>query len=215
MAASVAPAVALAHSHRLRLRLTEFNSVTCGGRDGVSNTFATALWAPDALFQLLRVGVDGVNLHLRGRGYNVPFRIKGDRFIARPLLYGLVMFVRTLGPQARITPLAVGPGLRPGIDAWGVVVRRRYLHVLVIDKTANAARLTLRVPGATRPAGVERLQAPSARAEHRVTLAGQQLSRDGRWVGQREVQMVAPARGAYGLTVPGFSEALVSVPLRG
>jgi hypothetical protein len=31
----------------------------------VSDTFATALWAPDALFELLRAGIDGVNVHVR------------------------------------------------------------------------------------------------------------------------------------------------------
>jgi hypothetical protein len=32
------------------------NSVTCGGVRGVSNTLVTALWAPDALFELRRRG---------------------------------------------------------------------------------------------------------------------------------------------------------------
>ena len=37
----VASAVATAHAAGLRFRLTEFNSVTCGGKPGVSDTFAT------------------------------------------------------------------------------------------------------------------------------------------------------------------------------
>ena len=43
----------LAHGAGLRFRLDEVNSVTCGGTRGVSDTFATALWAPDALLSLL------------------------------------------------------------------------------------------------------------------------------------------------------------------
>jgi hypothetical protein len=58
MAASLRPAVDLAHSAGLPFRLTEVNSVTCGGVAGVSDTFVTALWAPDAMFELLRAGVD-------------------------------------------------------------------------------------------------------------------------------------------------------------
>jgi hypothetical protein len=38
----------LAHRAGFPFRLTEQNSVTCGGLAGVSNTFATALWAPAA-----------------------------------------------------------------------------------------------------------------------------------------------------------------------
>jgi hypothetical protein len=65
MAHSVKPVVILAHRAGLPFRLTELNSVTCGGRLGVSDAFATALWAPDALSALLQTGVDGVNVHVR------------------------------------------------------------------------------------------------------------------------------------------------------
>src|SRR5581483_2762732 len=65
MARTAAPAIAVAHKAGLSLRLTEINSVTCGGVEGVSNTFATALWVPDALFELMRAGVEGVHLHAR------------------------------------------------------------------------------------------------------------------------------------------------------
>jgi hypothetical protein len=45
MARALEPAVELAHDASLPFRLTELNSVTCGGLPGVSDTFATALWA--------------------------------------------------------------------------------------------------------------------------------------------------------------------------
>jgi hypothetical protein len=60
----VRAAVRLGHRARLAFRMTELNSVTCGGLAGVSDTFVTALWAPDALFELLLAGVDGVNVHV-------------------------------------------------------------------------------------------------------------------------------------------------------
>ena len=73
MARALTPAVRLAHRAGLPFRLTELNSVTCGGVEGVSDTFATALWAPDALFELLRAGVDGVNVHVRPYTINAAF----------------------------------------------------------------------------------------------------------------------------------------------
>ena len=86
----------------LPLRLTEINSVTCGGLAGVSNTFATALWAPDALFELMRAGVSGVNVHVRTDAINAAFKLTSDGLAARPLLYGLIAFRRILG---------TGPGM--------------------------------------------------------------------------------------------------------
>ena len=211
MALSVAPAVALAHRSGLKFRLTEFNSVTCLGRLGVSNTFATALWAPDAIFQMLRAHVDGVNLHLRIDSPNAPFVLGPDGFDARPAFYGLVAFAHTLGPGARLTPLAVRGAT---LSAWGVRVRGDQLRVLIIDKSSRGARVTLALRGAHGAATVQRLLAPSVAAEQGETFAGQSLDAAGRWVGRKVVQRIVHRRGGYGVSVPGYSAALVTVPLR-
>ena len=63
LADSVAPLVGVAHARHVALRIDEMNSVSCGGAPGVSNAFVSALWALDAMFQMARVGVDGVNIH--------------------------------------------------------------------------------------------------------------------------------------------------------
>ena len=63
LANSVARYVALAHAHGLPLRIGEMNSIACGGARGVSDTYASTLWSLDALFEMARVGVDGVNIH--------------------------------------------------------------------------------------------------------------------------------------------------------
>jgi hypothetical protein len=210
MARYVAPAVALAHRSGLKFRLTEFNSVTCLGRLGVSNTFATALWAPDAIFQMLRAHVDGVNLHLRIDSPNAPFVLGPGGFDARPAFYGLVAFTHTLGPGARLTPLAVRGAT---LSAWGVRVRGDQLRVLIIDKSSRGARVTLRLRGAHGEATVQRLLAPSVAAEQGVTFDGQWLNAEGHWVGRKVMQRVAHHRGGYAVSVPPYSAALVTVPL--
>ena len=63
LADSVAAYVALAHARHLPLRIDEINTDACGAAPGVSNAFVSALWALDALFEMARVGVDGVNIH--------------------------------------------------------------------------------------------------------------------------------------------------------
>jgi hypothetical protein len=44
-------------------RMTEGNTVFLGGKPGVSDVFAAALWSADYLFQLMSMGYSGVNLH--------------------------------------------------------------------------------------------------------------------------------------------------------
>ncbi len=205
--------VRLAHRSGLGFRLTELNSVTCGGRAGVSDTFATALWAPDALFSLLHAGVDGVNLHVREYTINAAFALTRHGIFARPLFYGLVMFTRMLGPDARLVPVEVRAPRSAGLAVWAVRVGRAGLHLLLIDKGQTGVSVALHLP-ATSTAGVERLLAPSVNSRGPVTLAGQSLSAKGRWRGQRVTTTVLPlARDLYRINLPAGSAALVSVPL--
>jgi hypothetical protein len=213
MAASVSKAVALAHRSGLKFRLTEFNSVTCLGRLGVSNTFATSLWAPDAMFQMLRAGVDGMNLHLRVDSPNAPFVLSANGFDARPAFYGLVAFTRTLGPGARLIPVNLHTRA-PRLSAWAVQLDHQRLNLLVLDKSGAAARVTLVLRGARGAASVQRLLAPSVGAEQDVTFAGQSLNSSGHWVGRRVIGRLSGHDGSYALMVPAYSAALVSVKLR-
>jgi hypothetical protein len=210
LARSLAQVVADAHRAGLPFRLTEVNSVTCGGIRGVSNTFATALWAPDTLFELLRAGVDGVNVHVHAASINAAFTFDRRGLVPRPLLYGMVMFARTLGTGARLLPVEVRNRRRLHVKVWAVAVAGGGLHLLVIDKGERAARVTLRVPP-NGPASVQRLLSPSVASHAGVRLAGQSLDARGRWIGRRVVSRLVPSADGYKLTVPGYSAALVSV----
>jgi hypothetical protein len=210
LAKDVAGAVKVAHDAGLKFRLTEINSVTCGGKAGVSNTFATALWAPDALFTLMRAGVDGVNLHVRAYAINAPFSLNRYGLNPRPLLYGLIMFARTLGADARLVRLHMAHARSLNLSAWAVRVSGGMLHVLLIDKSNRAVRVALHLP-ATGPATVQRLLAPSASSTTGETLDGQRLGPDGTWIGTRLTETVTPGAHGYMLTLPRRSEALVGV----
>jgi hypothetical protein len=94
----------VARSAGLPLRLSEFNSVTCGGRTGVSDTFATALWAPDTMFSMWNVGVAGVNIHLAPGQSNAAFSISSSGLTPSPLLYGMILFSRAAGSGAPGSP---------------------------------------------------------------------------------------------------------------
>jgi hypothetical protein len=211
-ARAVRAAVRLAHRAGLIYRVTELNSVTCGGLPGVSNSFATALWAPQVLFELLRAGVDGANLHVRPDKINAPFALRGDRVTARPLLYGLILFERTLGAAARLVPVRLSGSHGSRLEAWAVRVGSRGLHVLLINPGARPHTVAVRVPAVGR-ATVQRLRAPALDATTGVTLGGRRLGADGRWRGRIIDETVEPRGGEYDIAVPGASAALVAVRL--
>jgi hypothetical protein len=214
MAQSVKPALVIAHHAGYPFELTEFNSITCGGLTGVSNTFATALWAPDAEFELFRAGIQGIHLHARQYAINDPFTFDATGMTARPLLYGLILFARTLGPDARFVPLHLESGAALHLKAWAVEVGRDTLHVLLINKGPNRLRVGLSLPA--RGAGtVERLLAPGPDAVSGETLGGRWLGRDARWHGKPVRERVRGHSHRYQVAMPAYSSALLSVRLAG
>src|SRR5205823_3666777 len=147
---ALTPVVKLAARAGLPFRLTEINSITCGGLAGVSNSFATALWAPDAVFEYVRTGARGVNLHARVDAINDPFTFDArGGLVVHPLLYGLILFARSLGPNARLVRTQWRASA-PRLKAWAVAVGRSTLHVLLLNKGPSTISVTMTLPAGRR-----------------------------------------------------------------
>ena len=178
LASSLHPWLQVAHRQHRRLRVDELNSVACRGQTGISDTFASSLWVTDALFSLLHAGIDGVNIHtLPGAAYELfAFTQSGDRWsgAVRPVYYGLQLFAQAAPPGSRLLAL---PGLGGGssvLSAWATRDLQGIERVVLIDKDPlRAETVTLRPPaGVPGGATLERMQAPSLRANSGVTLGG-------------------------------------------
>lgn len=74
----------------LPCRISEANSCWNGGLQGVSDTFASALWCADTMLRFASLGMAGVNLHGGGNGWYSP--IVGSPsagFARRPEFFGI------------------------------------------------------------------------------------------------------------------------------
>jgi hypothetical protein len=69
IAAETRQVEAVARAHGRVYRMTEGNSCYRGGKPGMSDAFAAALWAGDYMLELASLGCAGVNLHGGGSGY--------------------------------------------------------------------------------------------------------------------------------------------------
>ena len=208
LAASLLPAIAAAHQAGLKFRLTELGSASCTGLPGVSDTFATALWAPDVLFNMLADGVDGVNVHTRYNTSNTPLDGPGST-IVRPFFYGMVAFTRTLGPGASLLQTSVSGQLPAGLSVWPVALQGGQMHVLLINKASSTATVALQA-GAQASAQVQSLQSSSMSPGAQVTFGGQQLSNNGAWQGSPETATLSARDGAYQVSVPPLSASLLT-----
>jgi hypothetical protein len=84
--------------------------------------------------------------------------------------------------------------------------------VLLTNQGPGGARVTLQLP-ARAPLTLTRLMAPAANATTGVTLAGQSINAAARWSGYRVSTSVSRGARGYSVTLPGYSAALLSVPL--
>lgn len=208
LAQRLRPAIAFARQAGMSLVVSEINSASCAGPPGVTDSFATALWAPDVLFELLRAGVNGVYWHIRAHRLNSPFQLQASAIQPSPELYGLALFAQMLKARARLVTAEVTSAPGAEVKVWAVRSRRE-TSVLVINEGPQPASAALNLGRALGAARVERLLAPSVSSITGVTLAGRSIGGDARWHGRQRLATVRPQAGTYRLSIPGYSAALL------
>ena len=210
LAKTLSGVFALTQSKGVPLRVTEMNSVTCGGRKHLAESFATALWAPDALFEMMHLGVAGVNWHIRPKLPNAPFHLGPNGVEPLPEAYGLAVFAQMLGPRARLEDVSITSSLGHRVKAWAVDSKNG-LKLLLINKSGQTLKARVKMGNGHSSASVSRLVAPSAAAETGETFAGQTIGPDARWHGRNDTFSISPgSNGIYTLHMHPYSAAIVN-----
>ncbi len=211
------PDIAIAHSHGIPFRVDEMNAITCAGDQGVSNTSASALWVLDALFQLVRAGVDGVNIHTwrgsAGKLFDMHYRHGRWVGTVQPEYYGMLMFAQAAPPGSRL--LSTGrPDVGP-LRSWAVLAPDHSIRVVLVNDSLKHTRWVLvRPPRTGGRAEVEQLEAPSAYARKGITLGGQSFGTQtatGRLTGSRRVTLLRPSSSGYTVRVPAASAVMLTI----
>ena len=126
----------------LPYRMSEGNSCWNGGQVGVSDVFASALWAAGYLLQCAQRGWAGVNLHGGGYGnYSPLVGTPSKSFQRRPEFFGMKFAQRYSGWSMVPSTLA---GASPRVDAF-VLEKGTSRELVLINKTPDPVRCTLPV----------------------------------------------------------------------
>jgi hypothetical protein len=203
----------IAHSAQLPYRLCETASYSGGGKSGVSDTFAAALWALDYLFVLASYGCGGVNMetgvnHLGWISHYTPISDNlAGHYGATPEYYGLLAFVQAA--RGELIAVSCNTG-GVNLTAYATRQNRDAMTLAVINKDFSQDAIVEVIGAVSWQARVMRLSAPSLSAPGGVTLGNASMSNDGTWKGVKAEDALT-AGGKVLLEVPANSAALVSL----
>jgi hypothetical protein len=217
LADSVAAAVRASHARHIPVRIDEMNTIGCGVDRAVGESFASALWALDAMFNMAWVGVDGVNIAtFPGATFDLFTFSQADgrwRAVVEPEYYGLLMFAQAAPPGSRL--LTVSPTRAAHLEAYATRGPDKTLRVVLINEGAGARPVEVKADGASSTGKLELLTAPSLRARAGVTLGGQGYGSNtttGVLAGAHKTYRIAPSDGEYVLRVPPATAAMLTLP---
>jgi hypothetical protein len=236
IAADIPRIVAAAGAANLKYRMTEGNSCYRGGKPGVSDAFASSLWAADYMLNLAQAGCVGVNLHGGGTkqiraalgghlpGESVATRpdaaasgsfytpIAGDAdkgFFARPIFYGMLLASHFAGASIIANDF---DSQGANATAYAAKTPAGFSVALFNKDAARDLEIVLAIdglPGAHEKRGrVWRLAGSALDAISGVTLAGAEVAADGSW-SAKNAEKLSSRDGRFTVSLPRASGALV------
>jgi hypothetical protein len=213
--------MSIAQASEIPFRMDETNTVSCGGTSGISNTFASALWAAGYLPQAMSLGVAGINLHgnpANCGGY-APLcaatheALAAGALEAQPEWYALLL-VKALVGDRPLRAIAGSRG-RPNVQVAVFAAGDGTLHCVVVDDDPPGARavvLRLRVGGGFHGASILALTGPSPAALSGVRLGGRAVAPDGSFSEPASLPYAPPdRRGVITIAIRPSTAALLTV----
>jgi hypothetical protein len=196
-------------------RICEVNSFSGGGRPGVSDTMAGALWVLDYLYTLAANGCAGVNMetginHLDFVSSYSPIGEAGNGMVQpTPEYYGLLAFaLGGRGSLLRTTFESAPDALR----AYATRSGRDALVLTLINKAAAAATVEVHLQAAAgvHTASIVRLSAPAVDAKQDIRIGGARLTPQGHWT-PAIIERIAMHSGHLPIGLPGYSAAICTL----
>jgi hypothetical protein len=210
---------AVSRRRAIGFRLDETNTVSCGGRPGISDRFASALWAIDYIAHAMAAGAVGINLEgnvAKCQSYTplcapTPSALSSGVLTAQPEWYALLLGKALVGD--RPVQAIVSPG-GSNVDVVAMLGSGGGLHVLVVDDETAAAKhvvVALHVARHLGAATVLALTGPSPSARTGVRLGGQAVESGGGWRVPPRLRVPPNRSGVITFEVSPASATLLTV----
>jgi len=221
----------LAAQNNLYYRMTEGNSCYRGGKPGMSDTLASALWGGDYMLTLAAAGCGGVNLHGGSRnilkaalGNHLPGEqeenassdskgsyytpIAGEvnyGFKARPIFYGMMLANQFAGTEMKEVVLKAG---NVNATAYAGKAKDEWRIAVFNKDSSQDLDLVVDLPMPGNHVDIWRLKGPDIEATKDVSLAGDVIGPDLSWEPEK-LEKGKVKNNQCRLTIPHYSAALL------
>jgi hypothetical protein len=194
--------------YNLPYRITESNNIYGGGKKGVSDVFASALWALDVMWTVAENNGDGINFHDGDNLYYSPVLVQNGVLKASPEYYAMLAFkygseggtiipLNISNPEYCSAYACVKTGNTYTLTLINRDEKNNYSFAVQLNKTASAIQIA-------------RLAAPSITATDGTTFAGAMVNTDGSFETKTTEQYSINGK-SFAVNVPAGSAAVVTV----
>ncbi len=198
----------------LPYRICETNSFCGGGKQGVSDTFGSALWALDFMFTLASGGAAGVNMEtgVNQLGWISWYSPIADdehgHYSATPEYYGMLAFAQASKGQ-RLALSFDSMGLN--LTAYAVAPDAKRLVVTIINKDSGQdADVSISCARNFPRGSLIRLTGPSLESKQDVMLGGSKVDGSGNWK-PSPMESTHSDAGDWQLRVPASRAAILTL----
>jgi len=193
-------------SKTLPYRITECNNVYGGGKHGVSDVFASSLWALNVMWTLAGNGCQGINFHTGIGLYYSPVMKENGVLVAKPEYYAMLAF-KYAGTNARPVPTKVDKG--DYCDAYTSVSGNTYFFTLLNRSMNKDFDFNIISSKKLASIKVNRLKAPAIDAATGITFGGSTVNADGTF-NLTSTESLSNDKNAFIVHVPAGSAAVVT-----
>jgi hypothetical protein len=201
--------------YQLPYRITESNNVYGGGKHGVSDVFASALWALDLMWTIAENNGQGINFHGGTGLYYSPIIIKNGVITAMPEYYAMLAFKYgstggTIIPAVINNPTSNNTPTY-NCSAYASANTDNTWSITLINKEENEnIPFTINSSKIASSIQVVRLNAPAVTSGAGTKFAGSAVNSDGTF-NPAITERYSINKDSFTVTVPAGSAAVVTV----
>ncbi|HEY2581193.1 MAG TPA: glycosyl hydrolase family 79 C-terminal domain-containing protein [Mucilaginibacter sp.] len=196
--------------YNLPFRISECNSVWGGGKAGVSDRFASSLWALNFMWTVAENKGQGINFHGGDSWFHYsPIGTDNGEFTARPEYYAMLAFKYGATGQT-IIPATINKTWF-NLSAHACVNSNNTYSITIINKEVTkqfSVKILLNKTAST--VQVARLTAPLINSATGVTFAGSSVNADGTFK-TAVTEQYTPNQKSFVVTIPAASAAVITI----